>query len=165
MESIILDRILVMNLVFSTLIFFVAARLYIIPYFDRLDDRILIQPILLLHALRHLGLMFLAPGAVLSGMPSAFALPAAIGDFITAILAVIALAAVTKQSPNKTALLWIFNVFGTFDLAYAIAMGTIHNIGPFMGASYWIPSFWVPTLLVTHYILFLRLLKKRRAAI
>jgi hypothetical protein len=39
-------------------------------------------------------------------------------------------------------------------------MGTVYNIGPFMGASYWIPSFWVPMLLVTHYIVFLRLIKK-----
>jgi hypothetical protein len=162
MESIIADRILAMNLLFSAVVFFIVARMYIIPYLHRLSDRVLIQPILLFHSLRHLGLMFLAPGAVISGMPSAFAIPAAIGDLITAFLALIALLAVRRQSPNHTIFLWIFNVFGTFDLVYAVTTGTINNIGPFMGASYWIPSFWVPMLLVTHYIVFLRLLTKNR---
>ena len=165
MESTLMDQILVINLVFSTMIFFIVARMYIIPYIHRFNDRVLIQPILLFHALRHLGLMFLAPGAVISGMPSAFAIPAALGDLITAILAVIALAAMRKQSPRKVVFLWIFNVFGTFDLVYAVTMGTLYNIGPFMGASYWIPSLWVPMLLITHYIVFLRLLKKDRATI
>lgn len=29
-----------------------------------------------------------------------------------------------------------------------------------MGASYWIPAFWVPALLVTHYIVFVVLLRQ-----
>ena len=165
MDSIIFDRILAMNLVFSTVVFFIVAKIYLIPHLHQLSDRVLIQPILLFHSLRHLGLMFLSSGAVLNGMPSAFAIPAAIGDLITAILAVIALAAVRRQSPRKTALLWIFNVFGTLDLLYAVSMGTLHNIGPFMGASYWIPSFWVPMLFVTHYIVFLRLLGNKRMVV
>lgn len=165
MESIITDRILAMNLVLSTIVFFIVARMYLIPHLQQLSDRVLFQPILLFHSLRHLGLMFLSSGAVIKGMPSAFAVPAAMGDLITAILAVIALVAVRKQSSNKIALLWIFNLFGTLDLLYAITMGTLHNIGPFMGASYWIPSFWVPMLLVTHYIVFLRLLGKDRLAV
>ena len=162
MDSIIFDRILAINLVFSTIVFFIVAKIYLIPHLHQLSDRVLIQPILLFHSLRHLGLMFMSSGAVLNGMPSAFAIPAAIGDLITAILAVIALAAVRRQSSSKTALLWVFNVFGTLDLLYAVSMGTLHNIGPFMGASYWIPSFWVPMLLVTHYIVFLRLLGREK---
>lgn len=30
-----------------------------------------------------------------------------------------------------------------------------------MGAAYWIPAFWVPALLVTHYIVFVVLLRHR----
>jgi hypothetical protein len=33
-----------------------------------------------------------------------------------------------------------------------------------MGAAYWIPAFWVPALLVTHYITFVVLLKYWRSA-
>jgi hypothetical protein len=31
---------------------------------------------------------------------------------------------------------------------------TIHDAAPFIGVRYWIPAFWVPALLVTHWITF-----------
>jgi hypothetical protein len=62
-------NILTVNLLFSTLVFWIAARLYLLPKLDELEPRIVLLPILLLHGLRHLGLMFLAPGAVYAGIP------------------------------------------------------------------------------------------------
>jgi hypothetical protein len=53
-------------LLFSTLIFWVAAKLYVLPTLETLKPQTILLPILLLHAFRHLGLMFLAPGATLS---------------------------------------------------------------------------------------------------
>src|SRR6266568_5214705 len=41
-----------------------------------------------LYSFRHLGLMFLAPGATYSGIPAAFAYPAAFGDLLAAVLAI-----------------------------------------------------------------------------
>jgi hypothetical protein len=54
--------------------------------------------ILLLHALRHLGLMFLAPDAVYAGIPAAFATPAAYGDLIAALLALASIAALVANA-------------------------------------------------------------------
>jgi hypothetical protein len=62
----------------------VAARLYLLPRLAELEPRAVLVPILLLHATRHLGLMFLAPGATYPGLPPQFALPAALGDFLAA---------------------------------------------------------------------------------
>jgi len=56
-------NILTANLVFSTFVFWVAARLYILPKLYEYEPRPILLPILLLHSMRHLGLMFLAPGA------------------------------------------------------------------------------------------------------
>src|SRR5207249_6474121 len=61
---------------------------------------------------RHLGLMFLAPGAVYVGLPPAFARPAALGDLIAALLALVALAAVRRRHKAGRLLVWIFNVEG-----------------------------------------------------
>ena len=52
-----------------------------------------LKPILLLHGFRFLGLAFIVPGVVSSDLPAAFAQPVAYGDFITATLALFALAA------------------------------------------------------------------------
>jgi hypothetical protein len=155
-------NILTVNLVFSTLVFWIVARLYLFPRLAILPVRAVMQPILLLHALRHLGLMFLASGAVLPGMPAAFAYPAAFGDLIAALLALAALFALVNAWPSAKALTWAFNIAGTVDLFVAIALATITDASPFMGPAYWIPAFWVPTLLVTHAITFVVLTKHWR---
>jgi hypothetical protein len=153
-------NILTVNLLLSTLVFWIAARTYLIPKLDELEASAVVLPILLLHAMRHLGLMFLAPGAVYYGMPREFAVPAAYGDLLAAVLALIAIAAVTWKSPVARPLVALFNIEGTLDLAIAITLATTHDAAPFMGPAYWIPAFWVPALLVTHYIVFLLLAKR-----
>src|SRR5262249_36924876 len=52
-----------------------------------------LQPLLLLHSFRFVGLAFLVPGVVSPDLPAAFARPAAYGDLIAAVLALLALAA------------------------------------------------------------------------
>ena len=53
-------NILTVNLLFSTLVFGIAVTLYLMPKLHALEPRSVVLPILLLHALRHLGLMFRA---------------------------------------------------------------------------------------------------------
>jgi|SRR5437879_6567666 len=156
-----LDRILTFNLIFSTLIFYVAARIYLLPRIKELAPEAILVPILLLHSLRHLGLMFLTRGAVYAGMPPPFAYPAAIGDFLAAVLAFTAIPAVQKNWQAARTQVWIFNVVGTLDLVLAITLATIYQAAVFMGPAYWIPAFWVPALLVTHYIAFVVLAGRR----
>ncbi|MGB2598268.1 MAG: hypothetical protein WBC87_25510, partial [Pseudolabrys sp.] len=156
-----LTNILTVNLAFSTLVFWVAARLYVLPMLQDYEPRTILLPILLLHSLRHLGLMFLAPGATYPGIPSPFAYPAAFGDLLAAVLALIAIPAVATRARSAKVLVWLFNIEGSMDLIVAITLATVHDASPFMGPAYWIPAFWVPALLVTHYLTFLVLLRGR----
>jgi len=153
-------NILTVNLVFSTFVFWIAARIYLIPKLHQVEPSAVVLPILLLHALRNLGLMFLAPGAIYYGMPRGFAAPAAYGDLLAAVLALIAIAAVRGKSRLARPLVALFNIEGTLDLSVAITLATVYDAAPFMGPAYWIPAFWVPALLVTHYIVFLLLGKR-----
>ena len=156
-----LDRILTVNLICSTLIFYITARIYLLPKIGEIKPRAILVPILLLHSFRHLGLMFLTQGAIYPGMPPQFAYPAAIGDLIAAILAFSAIPVVMKGHPFARPLVWIFNSVGTLDLIMAILLATLNQAPLYMGASYWIPAFWVPALLVTHYITFVVLVRNR----
>jgi hypothetical protein len=154
-------NILTVNLLFSTLVFWIAAKLYLLPKLDEFEPRTVLLPILLLHALRHLGLMFLAPGAVYAGISPQFAYPAALGDLLAAVLALIAIPAVATRARSARLLVWVFNIEGTVDLIIAIVLATAYDAAPLMGPAYWIPAFWVPALLVTHYITFVVLLRGR----
>src|SRR6266567_4182205 len=137
-------NVLTVNLVFSTLVFWIAAKLYVFPRLHELEPRTVLLPILLLHSTRHLGLMFLAPGATYPGLPDQFAYPAAFGDLLAAVLALIAIPAVARRAPIAKALVWLFNIEGSLDLALAIVLATAYRAAPFMGPAYWIPAFWVP---------------------
>jgi hypothetical protein len=152
-------NILTANLVFSTLVFWVAARIYLLPRLNDLTPQTVLLPILLLHSFRHLGLMFLAPGATYDGIPPQFAYPAAFGDLFAALLALASILAVAKDLRSSRLLVWVFNVEGSVDLIAAIALATIYGAAAYMGPAYWIPAFWVPALLVTHYITFVILAK------
>lgn len=148
--------ILPINIILSGVVFWIAAKLYLLPNLARWQPQAVLVPILLLHSMRHLGLMFLVPGATYEGMPPQFAHPAAWGDLLTAALA---LGAILTGTPRT--LVWIFNVVGTVDLLAAIALATMYGAPVFMGPAYWIPAFWVPALLVTHYLTFILLIERK----
>lgn len=147
-------NVLTINLLFSTLIFWISARLYLLPRLHELEPRSVLVPILLLHSFRHLGLMFLARGATYPGIPPEFAYPAAFGDLLAALLALIAIPAVAKNARSARPLVWLFNIEGTLDLVAAMTLATVYGVQPYMGPAYWIPAFWVPALLVTHSVAF-----------
>jgi hypothetical protein len=124
-----------------------------------------LKPILLLHGFRFLGLAFLVPGVVSAELPGAFARPVGYGDFITAILALLALA--TLGSRTGTALTWVFNVFGTADLLFAFYLGSriaLPDNPGLLGAGYFILAAYVPLLFVTHGLAFRILLRSKAVA-
>jgi hypothetical protein len=149
-----INPILPLNLVLGFVLFRTVLNIYLVPHLGRLTPAQLLTPILLLHALRELGLMFMFTGATLPGMPMQFAVPAALGDFVAAVLAVVALRAVRKEAASAKAWVWVFNVWGTLDLLTAITLAVTFRSAPFLGAAYWIPAFWVPMLLATHMLVF-----------
>ena len=156
-------NLLTFNLLFSTLIFSVAAKIYLMLKLPQMKVQTVMIPILLLHSFRHLGLMFIMRGASDPNIPSQFAYPAAFGDLLAAVLAISTIPLVLKGVKSAKFLVWIFNLEGTIDLLMAITLATIFNAAEFMGPAYWIPAFWVPALLVTHYITFIVLVKYWRS--
>jgi len=51
-------NVLTVNLVFSTLVFWIAAKLYVFPRLHELQARTVLVPIFLLHSLRHLARVY-----------------------------------------------------------------------------------------------------------
>ncbi len=114
------------------------------------------------HAFRFVGLSFLVPGVVSPMLPAAFAVPDAWGDVAASILALIAIAALTRRWSLATPLVWLLSLWGTIDLLHGYYLGIVNNInaGAF-GAAYYLPTFAVPGLLVAHILAFMLLLRPR----
>src|SRR5260370_16091985 len=137
------DRVLPLNLVANTAIFYVAARRYLLPQLSRLRPQQVLVPILLLHSTRHLGMMFLTRGATYPGLPLQFAYPAAFGDLLTAVLAFIAIPLVLRGSSLAKPAVLLFNIVGTVDLVLAITLATIPYTVVSIGPSYWLSALYV----------------------
>ena len=152
------------NLVLSVVAFGLIAKWYVLPRLQDLSLTASLQPFLLLHSFRHIGLIFLADGAVKTPLPEAFAQPAAYGDLAASVLAFVSLLALRRDWSLAVPLVWVFNLVGTLDLFNAVGRGVAHDAAAGMGATFWIPSIVVPALLVTHAIIFLLLVRRRRAA-
>src|SRR6516165_1891451 len=121
-----------------------------------------LKPILVLHGFRFLGLAFLLPGVVSPELPVTFGQPVAYGDFITAVLALLALA--TLGTRTGTVVTWVFNTFGTADLLFAFYLGgriSLPNNPGLLGAGYFVLAAYVPLLLITHGIAFRILLRTK----
>ena len=100
------DLIVVSNIAFSLLAFSLIARWYVVPALRRLPWERALEPLLLLHTFRHIGLMFLASGAIKTSLPAAFAGPAAWGDLLAAGLAFVALFALRAHRSWAPAAVW-----------------------------------------------------------
>ena len=109
------------------------------------------------HAFRHIGMVFLVPGLNDRVLPSSFAIPAAYGDLTAGLLAVATLIALRSGWTVAIPVAWLFNIVGTLDLFNALRHA---DVVPSFGATWFIPTFVVPFLLVTHYMSFTRLVKQ-----
>jgi hypothetical protein len=120
-----------------------------------------LRPLLLLHGFRFIGLAFLIPGVAGRDLPIAFAQPAAYGDFIAAVLALISFAFLHTRMGIM--LVWLFNLWGTTDLIYAFYEGYHVSLEPGqLGATYFIITVLVPLLIITHALIFRLLLTNEK---
>ena len=138
----------------------IVATRYIWPALRHLRRIEALQPLLVLHAFRFIGLAFLVPGVVSPDLPSEFAHSAAYGDIVAAILALLSLASL--RSEVGIMIVWVFNLWGSADLlsAFYRANGAGLMAGQ-LGAAYFIPTVLVPLLLITHGLMFRILLRHR----
>jgi hypothetical protein len=144
----------------------VIAKLYLWPWLKRVSTEKALQALIAPQALlRLIGLGFLVPGVVSTSMPSGFAIPAAGGDYLTALLALVVMVAVHSRSKLGRPAAWVFNIVGTVDLLNAFAQASRHQMSPtYFGAACFIPTAVVPPLLVVHWLVFLLLLRRKSAA-
>ena len=149
-----------LSIAFAFVAWGVVAKRYIWPKLRTLPRAEALRPILMLHSFRFVGLAFVVPGVVSPDLPSAFANPAAGGDIVAATLALASLA--TLQSRAGIAIAWIFNLWGSFDLLSAFYHGGMAGLMPGqLGAAWFIPTFLVPLMLITHALAFRILLQHR----
>ena len=156
------ESIFVMQLVLSTVAWGLVAAWLVTPALERLSPFGALSWLVAPHAFRHVGMSFLVPGVAGAGLPAGFATAAAYGDLMTGMLALLALVLLRHRWSGAVPLLWLLNIIGTVDLANALRN---IDVVPLFGAVWFIPTILVPLLLVTHVMMFARLLKRAGAPV
>jgi hypothetical protein len=138
-----------LSIAFSLIAWCIVAARYFWPELRVRQRAEALRPLLIFHSFRFVGLAFLVPGVVSPDLPSSFAHAAAYGDLIAAVLALMSL--MSLPSAAGIAIAWIFNVWGTADLFNAFYQANHAGLmAGQLGATYFIPTFIVPLLLITH---------------
>jgi hypothetical protein len=146
------------SIAFSVIAWGIVTARYVWPELRLRQRADALRPLLVLHSFRFLGLSFLVPGVVSPDLPSAFAHSAAYGDIIAAVLALLSLLALPMRA--GLVIVWIFNLWGSADLFNAFYQGNASGLlAGQLGAAYFIPTFVVPFLLITHGLMFRILLQ------
>jgi hypothetical protein len=146
------------SIAFSFIAWGIVSAQYIWPELRLRQRAEALRPLLILHSFRFMGLAFLVPGVVSPDLPPAFAHSAAYGDIIAAMLALLSL--LSLPSGAGVVIVWIFNLWGSADLLNAFYQANAAGLLPGqLGAAYFIPTFVVPLLLITHGLAFRILLR------
>ncbi len=145
----------------SIIVYALIARWYVAPRLAPLPLRDALVPLLLLHSLRALGMTLLVTVVVSPEVPREFAAQVAYGDLLAVGLALLSIAALRGRLSFSVALVWIFNIVGFVDLLNALYKGISLDVTRYqLGAAWYIPTFVVPALFVTHVMIFSMLLKR-----
>ena len=138
--------ILPMSIVMGLISYGLMAKWYVMPWAKDKSLADALTPLLFLHTFRFIGMSFLIEGVTSQALDSRFADPAAYGDLLAAVLALIAIFALRSNWKTAIPLVWIFNIEGSVDLLNALVRGIIFNTDGSMGATYFIPAMIVPAL-------------------
>jgi hypothetical protein len=147
-----------LSIAFNFIAWAIVTARYIWPELRLRQRAEALRPLLILHSFRFIGLAFLVPGVVSPDLPPAFAHSALYGDIIAATLALLSLLSLPRGAGIVIA--WIFNLWGTVDLLNAFYQANDAGLAAGqLGATYFIPTFVVPLLLITHGLAFRILLQ------
>lgn len=136
------------------------ALLLIAPRVRRLEPEEQLSIWLAPQLLRVLGLGLLVP-PLAPDMPASFALPTAIGDSATAVLALLALLALARRARGARALAWTCTAFGSADLLVAMIGAARAGAADHLAAQWFVPALGVPLMIVAHGMAFATLLRTR----
>ena len=143
----------------SLIVLGLLAKWYAVPWLAKQPTNQALIPLIIPHAFRHIGMAFLVPELVVEPLPSFFATTAAYGDLFSGLYwRSCLLIALRARWRLGLVLVWLFNLFGTVDLLNALRQA---EVVPSLGTTWYIPTFLVPLLLVTHGLIFARLIREQ----
>lgn len=155
-----------LHLVLGYVAWLLCTSAYIFPKLKAMDPVDAQRAIATLHSFRFFGLVFILPGVVGHSLPLNFAPFAAYGDLATGLLAMLALLTIRVRALFLSFVV-AFNLVGAVDILvdyyHGVKLALPASSGE-LSSTYAIVIVYVPLLMITHFISFYLLLRRRPEA-
>jgi len=157
-----LDNFTIFNMqtITGLLTFYFAFKWFVFPKLAKLSIYDALVPMVLIHGLRYLGMVFMVDTQVYDDFPDDLAFTVGMWDYATAILAVITAFALRNKWKYAIALTWVFNIFGFTDLIVAFPqVFEIEFYNYDLGTMWWAFTTIGVVNMISHFYIFSRLIR------
>lgn len=143
---------------FSMIVFFLVLKWYVIPRITKDTKFDILAILLLVNVFRYLPLSLFMPGQVASEFPPYLKELIAHGDFLSGILALVALILLKSNKKSAITFAWIFSIVSIIDIVVVMSLAMYEKVYELpLGANYFTVSVYVP-MLITIQVLILKIL-------
>lgn len=140
--------------------FYFAFKWFVFPKLAKLSIYEALVPMVLIHGLRYLGMVFMVDTQVYEAFPDDLAFTVGMWDFSTAMLAVITAFALKNKWKYAIPLVWVFNIFGFTDLIVAFPqVFAIEFYNYDLGTMWWAFTTIGVVNVISHFYIFYRLIR------
>jgi hypothetical protein len=150
----------VIQFVWFLVVWTTIAELFVSPFVRRFEINDKLSIWLLPQLFRVLGVGLLVQNLA-PDLPYSFALPTAIGDAITSVLALISIIALQKKWASARSIVLVCNVIGSLDLAIALPHAALIKAPDYLTAQWYVPAAVVPLMIVSHVLIWRTLFRYR----
>ena len=146
----------------SLIVFGLIAAWFVMPRLAKLDSKDALVVLALVHVFRYTPLTLFVPGQVSEMVPAAVSSAIAYGDLTSGILALVAVLLLRYRITGAVLAAWVFNIVGVADIIMALVQGVTAHLYEFeLGFNWYILTYYVPMLIVTHFMMIRILLSMR----
>ncbi len=142
------------------LTFYCAFKWFVFPRLAKLSIYDALVPMVLIHGLRYLGMVFMVDTQVYAAFPDDLAFSVGVWDYSTSILAIITAFALRNRWKHAIPLTWAFNIFGFTDLLVAFPqVFSIEFYNHDLGTMWWAFTTIGVVNVISHFYIFYRLFR------
>lgn len=138
----------------SMLVFFLIIKWYVIPKITRETRLQILAVLLLVNVFRYLPLSLFMPGQVSAEFPPYLKEIIAQGDFLSGVMALIALVLLKSKRQSAVAFTWLFSLVSIIDMVVVLTFAMHERVYQVpLGANYFTVSVYVPMLIVIQVVI------------
>ncbi len=146
---------------FSMLVFFLIIKWYVVPKIAKETKFDILALLLLINVFRYLPLSLFMPGQVSPDFPRYIKEIVAHGDFLSGILALLALILLKSKKKSAVTFTWLFSIVSVIDILVVLTLAMSEKVYQLpLGTNYFTVSVYVPMLIVIQILILKILLTK-----